>query len=82
MIRINISQAKAHLSKYLAQLKEGEAILLCKGDVPIAQIRPIRPDIRQLRPIGLDKGRLIVPKSFLDPLPDELLDAFEGKNSV
>jgi hypothetical protein len=29
----------------------------------------------------LDKGRLIIPKSFFDPLPDELLDAFEGKNS-
>ena len=31
------------------------------------------------RPIGLAKGRLEIPDSFFEPLPDEMLDAFEGK---
>jgi hypothetical protein len=31
------------------------------------------------RPIGLAKGLLQVPASFFEPLPGELLDAFEGK---
>jgi hypothetical protein len=31
------------------------------------------------RPIGLAKGKLRITKSFFKPLPDELLDAFEGK---
>jgi hypothetical protein len=30
------------------------------------------------RPIGLAKGQFEVPSSFFDPLPDELLTAFEG----
>jgi hypothetical protein len=31
------------------------------------------------RPIGLSKGTFQVPKSFFEPLADEMLDAFEGK---
>lgn len=31
------------------------------------------------RPIGLAKEVLQIPVSFFDPLPDEVLDAFEGK---
>jgi len=32
-----------------------------------------------LRPYGLCKGEFVVPDDFDDPLPDFLLDAFEGK---
>jgi antitoxin (DNA-binding transcriptional repressor) of toxin-antitoxin stability system len=79
MLRINIHEAMAHLSKYLAKLKPGETILLCKRNVPIAEIRPIKAEDLQPRPIGLYKGRFTVPKSFFELLPDWLLDAFEGK---
>jgi antitoxin (DNA-binding transcriptional repressor) of toxin-antitoxin stability system len=79
MIRVNIHEAKTHFSKHLRRVKKGETILLCERNVPIAEIRPIKPENRQPRPIGLDKGRLIVPKSFFEPLPDDLLDLFEGK---
>ena len=33
----------------------------------------------QPRPIGLGKGLAEIPDSFFDPLPDALLDLFEGK---
>jgi len=79
VIRINISEAKAHLSKYLRRVKKGETIILCERNVPFAEIGPIKPESQQLRPIGLDKGRFIVPENFNDPLPDWLLDGFEGK---
>lgn len=79
MIKLNIHEAKTHLSKYLAKLKAGDRIVLCKRNQPVAQITllpqaPIRP-----RPIGLAKGRFTVPRSFFEPLPDELIEAFEGK---
>jgi len=79
MIRLNIHEAKTHLSKHLRRVKKGETIILCERNVPIAEIRPIKAENRTLRPIGLDKGRLVVPENFNDPLPDWLLDAFEGK---
>ncbi|WP_341327264.1 hypothetical protein [Methylotuvimicrobium sp. KM2] len=34
--------------------------------------------VRQ-RPIGLAKGLVEIPTSFFDPLPDDMLDDFEGK---
>jgi prevent-host-death family protein len=79
--RINISEAKTHFSKYLRRVKKGETIILCERNVPIAEIRPIEREGRRLRPIGLDKGRLTVPASIFEPLPNWLLDAFEGKPS-
>ena len=81
MIRLNIHEAKTHLSKYLRRLKKGETITLCERNVPIAEIRPIAQPLRGKRPIGLYKGKFIVPAGFQDPLPDWLLDAFEGKES-
>ncbi len=79
MIRLNVHEAKTHLSRYLSQLSEGDTILLCKRNVPIAEIRPLKPARTERRPIGLAKGRFEVPPEFFDPLPDELLDAFEGR---
>ena len=79
MIRLNVHQAKAHLSKYLDRLAEGETILLCKRNTPVAEIRAV-PQVRKTkRPIGFAK-KLKIAKSFFKPLPDDLLDAFEGKS--
>lgn len=76
MIKLNIHEAKTHLSKYLAKLKAGDRILLCKRNQPIAQITPLPKAPARPRPIGLAKGIFTVPRSFFDPLPEELLEAF------
>ena len=79
MIKVNIHQAKTHLSEYLDRVATGETIILCKRNIPIAEIRPLPQPRQAKRPIGLAKNKLKIPKSFLKPLPDELLDAFEGE---
>jgi len=43
----------------------------------LLQERQVLP-IKQ-RPIGLAKGLVEIPPSFFDPLPGDMLDAFEGK---
>jgi antitoxin (DNA-binding transcriptional repressor) of toxin-antitoxin stability system len=79
MIKVNVHDAKTHLSKYLVRLAKGETIILCKRNTPVAEIRPL-PKMRQAeRPVGLAKNKLKIPKSFFKPLPEELLDMFEGK---
>lgn len=80
MIKLNIHEAKTHLSKYLSKLKEGEHILLCKRNQPIAEITPLPKVLARPRPIGLAKGRFTVPRSFFEPLPEELLRTFEGSH--
>ena len=79
MIRLNIHEAKTHLSKYLDRLAKGETIVLCKRNTPVAEIRPLPPVRKARRPIGLAKNKFKIPKKFFDPLPDDLLDTFEGK---
>ncbi len=80
MIRLNVHQAKTHLSKYLDRLSEGETILLCKRNTPVAEIRAVPLARKAKRPIGLAKKKLKITKSFFKPFRDDLLDAFEGKS--
>jgi antitoxin (DNA-binding transcriptional repressor) of toxin-antitoxin stability system len=80
MININIHEAKTQLSKYLAKLRPGERIVICKRNVPIAELRALPQASNKPRPIGLAKGVFSVPPSFFEPLPDEVLDDFEGSH--
>lgn len=79
MIKLNIHEAKTHLSRYLARLEKGETIVLCRRNTPIAEIRALPAARKKPRPLGLAKGTVRIPASFFDPLPDDLLDLFEGK---
>ena len=38
-------------------------------------------EFKKPRPIGLAKGEFEVPKTFFEPLPDNLIQAFEGYES-
>ena len=76
MITLNIHEAKTHLSEYLDNIARGESILLCKRNKPIAEIRPIRAQRTEPRPVGLAKGLFSVPPEFFEPLPDEIMSHF------
>lgn len=77
MIKINTAEAKTHFSRYLGRVEKGETIIVCRRNLPIAEIRPIPKLPDHPRPVGIDRG-LKIPASFFEPLPDEILDAFEG----
>ena len=80
MIKLNIHEAKTHLSRYLDKLKKGETILLCKHNEPVAEIRGLPTPLSRKRPIGLAKGQFTIPDSFFEPLPDDLLKTFSGQS--
>ncbi len=62
MIRVTIHDAKTNLSKYLAQLKKEKKIILCRHNIPIAEIVPIENETEmEKRQIGLAKGEFTVP---------------------
>jgi antitoxin (DNA-binding transcriptional repressor) of toxin-antitoxin stability system len=79
MIRLNVHEAKTHLSRYLDKVAEGESILLCRRNIPVAEIRPLPNRQRAQRPIGLAKGLFKIPKSFFEPLPQDVVKSFYGK---
>jgi antitoxin (DNA-binding transcriptional repressor) of toxin-antitoxin stability system len=64
----------------LERLKKGETILLCKRNEPIAEIRPLPAHPQRKRPIGLAKGQLTIPRDFFDPLPEDVIQAFQAQS--
>ncbi len=78
MIRINLHEAKANLSRYLTMVEEGETILVCRRNVPVAELRAVSRPAADPRPIGLASEEFEVPESFFEPIPEELVEAFEG----
>ena len=78
MIMVNVHEVKAKLSEYLEAVARGERVIICRRNRPVAELRPSPVPRIAPRPIGLDRGRFTVPASFFEPLPDELLDAFDA----
>ena len=64
-MRLNVHEAKTHLSKYLAAVERGETVVLCRYNEPIAEIRPLAPKRKTPRPIGLAKGTFEVGPGVL-----------------
>ena len=67
--RVNIHDAQTNLSRYLTELKPGEALVLCNRNRPVAEIRSLRKKAARKPRIGAAKGEFVVPDSFFDPCP-------------
>lgn len=80
MKRVNIHEAKAHLSRFLDEVEQGEIVVVCRRNVPIAELRALRSRPDGPRPVGRGKGRFQVPEEFFEPLPDDLVAAFSGQD--
>lgn len=75
---VNVQEAKTHLSRLLDRVAAGEEIILARAGTPVARLAPLAVTPR--RP-GRGRGRIRMADDFDGPLPDELLDAFEGTAS-
>ena len=64
------------LSKLVDRAADGEDIVITKEGGLKIRLVPIPPPAR--RQSGLWRGQLDVPENFDDPLPENLLKAFEG----
>jgi prevent-host-death family protein len=74
---VGIHEAKTHLSRLIEDVVSGEEVVITRRGEEVASLVPIRRTTK--RRFGIDRGRLVVPDDFDDPLPDDLLDAFEGR---
>ena len=68
MIKVNIAEAKTHFSHYIDSVEQGETIVVCRRNIPIAEIRPVPQSPAKQRPVGIDRG-MTIPHSFFEPLP-------------
>jgi antitoxin (DNA-binding transcriptional repressor) of toxin-antitoxin stability system len=77
---VTIHVAKTHLSRLIERAAAGEEIVILRGKTPVARLTAIASK-RPKRRFGAYRGEFEVPASFFDPLPEEELEAFEGKDS-
>jgi prevent-host-death family protein len=79
MIKANVFEVKARLSEYLDRVANGERVIVCRHNRPIAELRPLERARTEPRPIGPLEGRprFEVPASFFEALPAADLDAWD-----
>ncbi|WP_227698291.1 type II toxin-antitoxin system Phd/YefM family antitoxin [Pseudomonas chlororaphis] len=76
MITVPLAEAKNNLSKLVDDAAAGQVITIAKHGRALARLVPVGKPSGQR--IGAMKGKLVLPDDFDAPLPDDLLDAFEG----
>lgn len=79
MIKANVFEVKARLSEYLDRVANGERVIVCRHNKPIAELRPLDRARTEPRPIGPLEGRprFDVPPSFFEPLAADELDGWD-----
>jgi prevent-host-death family protein len=75
---VDIDDAKTRLSELIERARSGEEMIIAEAGEAVARLVPEKT--RKLRQPGSAKGTFVNHDSFDDPLPDDLLDLFEGKN--
>jgi prevent-host-death family protein len=82
MVRVNIHEAKTHLSRYIERVEHGEVVVICRHNRPVAELRVVAEDAPVARPVarteGLLKGRVSwIPGAFA-PMTEEDIAEFDG----
>jgi len=76
-VQINIHEAKTHLSKLLIKVEEGEEFVIARAGMPVARLIPFALPSLPRKP-GSAAGQIVMSPDFDDPLPEDILAAFEG----
>ena len=77
MFVVNVHQAKTQLSRLLARVEAGEDVVIARRGEPVARLVGCKP--RSKRQADVLKGKVVIPDSFFEPLPDDELTEWEGQ---
>src|SRR5882724_3293430 len=78
MVQVSVEEIQRDLTAYLQRVEAGETVVIVRAGQPVAEIKPVASATKQLRPFGLCAGEFTVPEDFDAPLPEDILNAFEG----
>ena len=67
--KVNVHEAKTHLSKLLQRVMNGERIIIAKAGKPVALLSPIEA-VPEPRIPGNDLGKVVIGSDFDAPLPE------------
>ena len=80
-ITITTDEAQSRFTELLARVRGGEAeeVIIAEDGVPVARLTPMTEEPPKRRVPGMDAGKVVIAPDFDAPLPDEILNAFEGR---
>jgi prevent-host-death family protein len=77
-MEVSVYAAKTHLSRLIDQVNAGEEVVITRHGRPVARL--VSHGVLKPRKPGLLEGKgYWSTDDFDDPLPEDLLDLFEGK---
>jgi len=79
MKTVSIQDIQRDPAGYLHRVEQGETLLVLRGERPVAEIKLVSPPPAQPRPFGLCAGEFTVPADIDEPLPEDVLEQFEGR---
>ena len=71
---VNIHAAKTHFSRLVERAEHGERITIARDGVPVAMLVAHEVETKVRRPIGMDRGKVIMHANFDDPDPELVPD--------
>ena len=80
---ITLDQLRQDIGGYVRRAAAGETLLVSDANGPLAEITPASAanPPPQPRPSGLCAGEFRVLDDFAEPLPDDILALFEGRET-
>ena len=78
MKTVSIGEMKAQFSHFLRCAANGEEITITNRGVEVACLIPLPPP-KPMRKLGILRDTIKISDDFDAPLPDEILDLFEGR---
>ena len=76
---VNVHEAKSTLSRLIEEVaRTGEPVVIARAGRPVVRLVPITAGPTK-RELGTLRGKLVVKDDFDAPLPEELVDRFEGQ---
>jgi len=76
-MQVTIHAAKTQLSKLIEAAQAGEEVIIAKGDTPVVKLVPLdKPRFK----IGILEGQLGAGPDFFEPMSEEDLALWEGRD--
>lgn len=76
MKQVTVHEAKTQFSRLLRRVAAGEEIMITNRGVPVARLVPVPK--KSKRKLGFYGHSIKIAEDFDAPLPDGILNAFEG----
>ena len=81
MQKVNIHEAKTHLSRLVEEAAKGKSFIIAKAGKPMVKVLPLsEQETKGVDKLGFMSGEILVPDDFDSMASPDILSLFEGKS--